>query len=206
MSETLKSEVRNPQNIIAIGVTIISLCALIVSVQQTQIMKEEREMMREYSRKSVWPRVEMSTFKSHRAVDNSIEKFTLSLTNSGIGPAIITDVRIRYDGKVVRNWWELFDIQKIPDSVDTNIRNRTFNNKILKIGEALEILNLNDNPSLANAFYRRLKGLEIEIFYDPSMKKDGNTMGSKALNWMLNWIYRRKSSLIDREKFRRRQK
>ena len=166
MSQSKKSIFRDPQNIIVIGVTMISLCALIVSVQQTRIMTEERELIREYSRTSVWPRVEWGTFKAHNALDRSVEKFTISLSNSGIGPAIITDVKITYNGEIVNNWWDLFKHQAIPDSIETNITNRTFNGKILKIGETLEILNLNGNPAVANAFYQRIKGMEVEIYYE----------------------------------------
>jgi len=74
MDNSKKSILKNPQKIIAIGVTIISLCALIVSVQQTRIMREEGELMREYSRTSVWPRIEMGTYKTHNPQDKSIEK------------------------------------------------------------------------------------------------------------------------------------
>ena len=166
MDDSKNSIFKNPQNIIAIGVTIISLCALIVSVQQTRIMREEGELMREYSRTSVWPRIEMATHKAHNPQDKSIEKLTMSLTNSGIGPAIITDVKISYKGKIVNDWWELFKDQEIPDSIETTVTNASFNNRIIKIGEVVEILNLNDNPSLANAFYKRIEGLEIELYYE----------------------------------------
>ena len=179
MSERKESKLRNPQNVIAIGVTVISLCALIVSVQQTQIMKEERELMREHSRKSVWPRIEWGTAKSHNLIDRSVEKYAIYVTNSGIGPAIITDVRIGYKGTFARNWWDLFRLQEIPDTINTNISNRSFNNKIVKVGETIEILNLNHNPALADAYYQRTKGISIEIYYESiygeKWKYDGQT-------------------------------
>lgn len=145
--------------------TIISLCALMVSLMQTSIMREERELMREYSRASVWPRVEMNSSKSHNRDDYSIEEYSLFITNSGIGPAIITDVKISYKGKVANNWWDLFKLQNIPDTIETIISNKNFNDRIVKIGETIEVLNLNDNLPLAQAFYSRTEGLEIEIYY-----------------------------------------
>ncbi|MEO0789676.1 MAG: hypothetical protein AAFY36_13475, partial [Bacteroidota bacterium] len=60
-----KASFTEPQNLIAVGVTIISLCALVVSLQQTRIMQEERELIREYSRASVWPRIEFGVSKGH---------------------------------------------------------------------------------------------------------------------------------------------
>ena len=171
MNQKKNTRFKNPQNIIAIGVTIISLCALLVSLMQTGIMKEERELMREYSRASVWPRVEWSSHKSHNPDDRSIEKFVIYLSNSGVGPAIITDVKVTYNGKIANNWWDIFQYQEIPDSIETTISNRSFNGRILKIGETLEILNLNHNPPLAEAFYNRIEGLEVEIYYESIYKE-----------------------------------
>ncbi len=170
MNEKPKINLKDPEYIIAIGVTIISLCALVVSVMQTQIMKEERELMREYSRASVWPRLEFGVSKGHQE-DGSINQFSLNIANSGVGPAIITDVKLMYDGKPASDWWDLFDIQNIPDSINTGITNANFNDRIIKIGETLEILNLNDNLPLAQAFYERLDKLSLDIYYQSIYKE-----------------------------------
>ena len=156
---------RNPESIIAIGVTIISLCALVVSVKQTQIMQEERELMREYSRASVWPRLEFGISKG-RNDDGSIKKFSIMISNSGVGPAIITDVQVKYDGKTADNWWHLFSLQEIPDSVSTIVSNANFNGRIIKIGETLRILDLDRNPTLGQAFYERVEKLTLDIYYE----------------------------------------
>ena len=180
MDQQPNPKVKNPQNIIAIGVTIISLCALIVSFMQTQIMKEERELMREYSRVSVWPRVEWSSSKAH-GDDGSIEEFAITLTNSGVGPAIITDVKLTYKDKIANNWWDIFRYQDIPKDIETTISNMGFNDRILKIGETIEILNLNDNPPLAQAFYDRREGLRFEIYYQSIYKEQWKYDGEKTI-------------------------
>jgi len=181
VNQTKNSIFKNPQNIIAIGVTIISLCALLVSVMQTRIMKEERELMREYSRASVWPHIEWGSFKAHDPEDKSIKEYVINLTNSGIGPAIITDVKITYNGKVANDWWDLFELQEIPDSIETIITNANFNGSIIKIGETLEILNLNHNPTLASAFYNRIKGMAIEIYYESIYKEKWKYDGKQTI-------------------------
>lgn len=157
---------RDPQNIIAVGVTVISLCALIVSSIQTKVLIEEQELMREFSRASVWPHLEIGSEKSQNKKDGSIIQLSLNLTNSGVGPAIITDVKVSYNDTIAKNWWNLFDIMKIPDSIEKYIGNRRFNRQVIKIGETVKILNFNDNLPLANEFYERLKGLSIEIYYE----------------------------------------
>ena len=179
MSTKPKFDIRNPEYIVALGVTIISLCALVVSVLQTQIMKEERELMREYSRASVWPRLELSMSKSHDLKDGSVTQFALLIKNSGVGPAIITDVRVAYNDAVSKNWWHLFEQQNLPDSIETFVTNRKVNKNIIQSGETVEILNLNDNLPLANSFFGKLKGLSMDIYYESiygeQWKYDGET-------------------------------
>lgn len=169
MSKLLKYKFfRDPQNIIAVGITIISLCALIVSVFQTLILQEERELAREYSRASVWPHLDFGVEKSQNPKDGSIKSFAFSLTNSGVGPAIITDVRIRYNDTNAKNWWHLFEIMEIPDSIDRYIGNTKFNGRVIKIGETIQILNLDNNIPLAKAFVERIKenSWAVEIYYE----------------------------------------
>lgn len=171
MNEPSKSNYRDPQYVIAIGVTIISLCALIVSVMQTQLMRQESELLREYSRASVWPRLEFGLSKSHNPTDGSLTQFTLSLSNSGVGPAIITDVKVSYNDKTATDWWHLFRIQEIPDSIETYITNSSLNKQIIKIGETITILDLSKNLPLAEEFMKRLENLSVEIYYESIYKE-----------------------------------
>ncbi len=176
-----KSNFKDPQTIIAIGVTIISLCALGVSLLQTHIMQEERELQREYSRASVWPRIEMRFEKGYDVNDGNLNKLVLNLTNSGVGPAIITDVKVTYEGIVVNDWWDLFEKQGIPDSIRTTINRSGFNDQVMKIGETLEILNLADNLPLAQAFLERKNGLSIVIYYESIYKEKWKYDGEQTV-------------------------
>jgi len=147
---------RDPQNIIAIGITVISLCALMVSLIQTSLLNEERELLREYSRASVWPNLEITLGKSHDKNDGSINQFGISITNSGVGPAIITDVKVSCNDSIAKNWWHLFEIMEVPDSIEKYISNKGFNGRVIKIGETLETL------------FERMqeKKFSIEIYYE----------------------------------------
>ncbi|MEL6140668.1 MAG: hypothetical protein AAFU67_03525, partial [Bacteroidota bacterium] len=49
----------DPQNIIAAGVTLISACALIVSLHQTRIMTQQQELMFEKAKAEVWPHISL---------------------------------------------------------------------------------------------------------------------------------------------------
>ena len=167
MSKLLKSKFfRDPQNIIAVGITIISLCALIVSILQTRVLQEERELMREYSRASVWPHLDFMANKAYNKNDGTLTQLSFNLSNNGVGPAIITDVKVSYNDSIAKNWWNLFEIMEIPDSIETFIGNNIFNDRVIKIGETVKILNLDNNLPLANAFFERGTGFSIEIYYE----------------------------------------
>ncbi len=75
---------RDPQNIIAVGVTVISLCALIVSLIQTSLLHEERELIREQARASVWPYLEFSLEQGQDLNDKNINHFVFTLTNNAL--------------------------------------------------------------------------------------------------------------------------
>lgn len=144
-------------------------------------MREESQLLREYSRASVWPRLELSLSKSHNTSDGSIKHFALNLANSGVGPAIITDVKVSYKGKTAKHWWDLFTIQEIPDSIETYVANRSFNKQIIKIGETMEILNLDGNLALANEFFKRLDDLSFEIYYESIYKEKWKYNGEETI-------------------------
>ncbi|MFK7770654.1 MAG: hypothetical protein AB8F94_00890 [Saprospiraceae bacterium] len=158
--------IREPQNIIALGVTLISICALAVSIMQTRIMAEQRMLMYEQAKASVWPRLEIIMGKSHSAENYQITALSLNITNGGVGPAIITDMRVTHNDEPVKNWWYLFKKFNLPDSIPTYIGNLDINNSIVKIGGNDTFLNFSHNLSLAQFYFKNYKYIKIEIWYE----------------------------------------
>ena len=109
-NNTPKSFFRNPQNIIALAVSLISICAIVVSIKQTQIMSEQRALMHKQAKASVWPRLNVGISKSHSLEDYSIDMFAVIIGNAGVGPAIITDARVTFDGRQAENIWAAGEI------------------------------------------------------------------------------------------------
>ena len=161
-----KETFTDPQNIVALGVTLISACALFVSITQTRIMSEQRALMYEQAKAAVWPRLSLTISKSHEQINNSIIDYSLVLSNKGVGPAIISGVKVSYKEKVINNWWALFREFEMPDSVDTFISNSPFNNTIVKIGDEYKVLNLKDNLPLANKFFQNSLDIRMEVYYE----------------------------------------
>lgn len=163
--QSFRSFFADPQNIIAVGVTLISACALVVSIYQTRIMTEQRELMFQQAKASVWPHISMGVSKGHNH-DGSIANFMLGLGNVGVGPAIIKGVRVSYKGQATEHWWDLFKQFEKPDSIETYVSNSRINDRIVRIEEEFVALNLDNNLPLAQIYYREAPNIKFEILYE----------------------------------------
>ena len=156
---------RDPQNIIAVGVTLISVCALVVSITQTRIMVRQSNLMDMQARASVRPIVTLGTERSFDPQTRQLDAYRLMVTNSGVGPASVEAVTFEYDGEFFDCWGALFDTFNVPDSIPTYIDQITFNRSIIQAGQSIPILDLSENLSLARAIYQRLGTAEVRFIY-----------------------------------------
>ena len=90
-----------PDMLVAFSAMLIGICALVVSIVEVRIMRQEQ-------RANAWPRVEPF-------VDTG-QNFVMRLTNKGFGPALIRGVIVTVDSVPVRNWDDL-SFKLIGDSV-----------------------------------------------------------------------------------------
>ena len=81
--------------LLAFAAVFLSLAALVVAIFQTAILREQQ-------RASAWPHLQLTT----ESID---EDFGMTLTNNGVGPALIRDVDIRYDGRAYPSLKTVFD-------------------------------------------------------------------------------------------------
>lgn len=79
--------------IVAVSAGVIGLAALAISAYQAYIMREQQ-------RASVWPRIEI-------LMTNSAPVFKLTLSNPGIGPALIHHALVTVDGQPRRTWGDV---------------------------------------------------------------------------------------------------
>lgn len=88
--EKIQSKKVNTEMITAIAAIFIGLSAMIVSIYQTSLIRQQQ-------RGSVWPHIE-------GGYRYNFDGFRLMFTNTGIGPAKIEAVEITVDGKAVADW------------------------------------------------------------------------------------------------------
>lgn len=80
---------------------ITSVCAIVAAIAAVVVAAYETRINREYQRLSVWPRLQQS---------NSFvpgEPYLRTVSNVGVGPALIRSVQISVDGAPRRAWGEI---------------------------------------------------------------------------------------------------
>ncbi|WP_462248624.1 hypothetical protein [Ekhidna sp.] len=111
-------------------------------------------------------RIGLGVGKSHSVEDQSINNYQIRVTNAGVGPAIIKDVRLLYKDEQITTWWNLFDAFEMNDSIPTYVTNSRISKNIIRQGENLRILSLKENLQLAQVFYENSDQIRIDIIYE----------------------------------------
>ena len=80
---------------------ILSISAIVAAIAAVLVAAYEARITREYQRISVWPRIQQS---------NSFvpgDAYVRTVSNAGVGPALIRSVEVSVDGKPCRTWGEV---------------------------------------------------------------------------------------------------
>ena len=91
----------NAEMAIAIAAMLTAVAATVVSVVQTNIMREEAVTERTHARLSVMPAI--SILYSNGRSENGIPYLELNVHNQGLGPAIVEDFAVYYKGERMNN-------------------------------------------------------------------------------------------------------
>ncbi|MEL6725555.1 MAG: hypothetical protein AAFP81_10355 [Pseudomonadota bacterium] len=84
----------------ALSAVVVGVAALIVAVDQSNIARQQADLMEKTVQASVWPVVQFDVATEQ---DQRMARATLSLRNSGVGPAIIKGIQITRDGEPLPN-------------------------------------------------------------------------------------------------------
>lgn len=167
---TLKKS-RDPQIIIAIALGIISVCAVVVSLFQANVMQKQAELMREQSeamrnqaKAGVWPYLQIGVNRGFKQ-NQQLSAFKIYVSNQGSGPAIVEGVRLNYKGKTFKNWSSFMDTIDPENQGEHGVSKGQINQKVIRPGEVIEVLNLSHNLPLANLFFSHADELSLVIVY-----------------------------------------
>ena len=137
----------------------VSICALFVSIYQTRILSQQKDA-------SVWPYVRYGPSYGENY-------FYVTVSNDGVGPAIIDEMKYIYNDSIFYYIDELGDyiIEEIKQDSILYDGGFTYSNlenqgRALKAGEAIKIINfLNADTEFLKAFRDKANEVTIRIKY-----------------------------------------
>ena len=123
---------------ISVWQTVLSLVGLFVAVVALYAALNESEAVRRQTAAAVWPYLQL-TVNDHISAEDAL--FELSLTNAGVGPTHIRDMRITLDGRHVTTWDEMLSSVNVrADSFSQNAANK----RVIRPGESVIVFGTRD--------------------------------------------------------------
>jgi hypothetical protein len=140
-----------PEMFVAVFAILISLSTLVVYIYQSNLMRQQQTM-------SVWPYL---VFGPSWGPDY----LRISVTNKGVGPAIVRSVRCEYDDRPLADLHEIMSL--LPDSLATDYRySSIWPGQVLMAGEDLVMLEVVNPATVAHLLERfRTEQIVYEICY-----------------------------------------
>ena len=157
-----------------VALSIISLCALIVSIYQTrvlsmqqEVMAEQQRIMTESAKAQLWPNVGVIRYRAYDSEGRYLDSLEFMIGNNGTGPAIIKKATVEYNGEYAKSWGELFRLTKYPDTLSTIVYNGSISGRVLPANSSSRVLGLSENQLLMEHIGRIIdnEGFTITICY-----------------------------------------
>ncbi len=127
---------------------VVSIIALLVSLYETRLMNKQYDLMMTQHKTSVWPHLSASLSSSI----SEEKKIRLTLTNKGIGPAMISEVNIFFKGTLITSYDQLNSIVASTLEEDAFLLGTdAFNEKVLSPEEKYDVMLLSF-PSEKSSF------------------------------------------------------
>lgn len=145
--------------------TLISVCALIVSITQTRVMIRQSEMMDTQARASLRPILAFDRLRAFDPDNRQLTDYRLFISNNGLGPAYIDAATIRYRDAPLTSWEDLMDRAGVADSLPRHLTTGNIGNTVVKAGQTINFLDMSSNLPLARALQPALDELQLTIRY-----------------------------------------
>lgn len=137
----------SPEKITSISAVFLALIALAVAIYETRVTREYQEL-------SVWP--SLSVYSTSIAkIDDRDVPVAFYLKNSGIGPAIVKDIKYMYKKQEFEGMHELL-VHIKPDAFNEHIRTDKAVIKVILPGEEKLLYGNFVDRSEANLYFQKL--------------------------------------------------
>jgi hypothetical protein len=159
-----KKKFWSTEMMVAVASILVGFCALAITAVQTYIMREQQ-----YA--SVWPSVSYGTGNTNQNDADSTASFDFTISNRGIGPAIIQDIKIVYRDTLYEDWQrqEFFQTMAGTKAYVGVGYTSISKNRVIQAGETIiwwQFKPSRNGYKILKAMYdRNQKGFDIIVFY-----------------------------------------
>jgi hypothetical protein len=111
-------------SIIAICALLISCLAVATSVYQTWVFRDQTRVIHDQYAATIWPYININDTTNTNGSGSAakVSLVGISLTNNGLGPALIRDAQLFVDNRPVSKWNDLRDLfQRAEDRIGGKI-------------------------------------------------------------------------------------
>ncbi|HRK64183.1 MAG TPA: hypothetical protein PLN53_07285 [Terricaulis sp.] len=127
---------------LSIWQTVLSVAGVFIAVVALHAALTESEAVRRQTAAAVWPYVQL-TVNDYITSDDAM--FELSLTNAGVGPTRIGDMRVTFGGRTMTTWGEV----AASVGIDAGAFSQTVaNNRVIRPGESVVIFGARDRDAV----------------------------------------------------------
>ena len=158
--------------------TFVAVAALIVSISAVAVGIYEASLQRHHDRAEVWPHVEIQLFYSDTGV-------TLSLENSGIGPAIVETMIVSVDSQPRRSWLDVLTAMN-GGRPKTGFSYYSATQHALRSGERLDVVH-EPRADLPDSVGRAMARTSIYVCYGSVFEQFWSVsvahLGRSAISW-----------------------
>lgn len=139
--------------------TVLSVVGVFIAVLALYAALTESAAVRQQTSAAVWPFVQISVADFDSGEDAG---FTLSFTNSGVGPALVRSLRVVVDGEPMRDWAHV--VGHLGGTLDDQVGRNSISHRVLSPAERVDLISVTD-PALARRFQAVIGNPENSISY-----------------------------------------
>ena len=167
----------HPEMLVGISAVVIGVCALGVSLYETNLMREEQ-------RAAVIPLVELSRsfFLDNGEDESESLRLILSVENVGIGPARVQDFRVTVDGEQQPTWRAAMSAL-LGEDVTAQYVQSTINGRTIPVDRRVDMFDLQDS-GVARRILAEFERLDFSACYcsvfDDCWQTSYGTFGAAA--------------------------
>jgi len=139
--------------------TVLSVAGVFIAVVALYAALTESEAVRQQTAAAVWPFVQISIADYDTG---ETAGFTMSFTNSGVGPAKFHTLRLIIDGEPMRDWAHV--VGYLGGTMDDQVGRSFVSGRVLSPDEKVDAISIAD-PELARRFQGAIATSENSLTY-----------------------------------------